>query len=305
MSNDKHGVDSYSPTITSEDAIAAIRYVTSSSRPKTAEKLKWLVQTRFEEILSFIETDPELAIFVSDFLISEGEKINKRPLSRGKIQAFRNRLLNALKVPTNTPSPEVTLQEKQYGSPELARLASQVRLLYAWRWHAPEQITLFAEAAWEYLEKFFSFYNNDPEDISGGKINWQVTVKERRSKPKDEIEPWETSDGDLSDEFLKNGDAALVHTIITMLQSYLSSFFRNIDHKKKKEVMSVFKKETNNWRWDQLDKIVKKLKNMPFSHDIMANMREFDYGFGDDLNQLLECWDSYAIQINDYREQKK
>ncbi len=44
---------------------------------------------------------------------------------------------------------------------------------------------------------------------------------------------------------------------------------------------------------------------MPFSHDIMANMREFDYGFGDDLNQLLECWDSYAIQINDYREQKK
>lgn len=36
----------------------------------------------------------------------------------------------------------------------------------------------------------------------------------------------------------------------------------------------------------------------------MENLEEFDYSFDDALSTLLECWDSYGIQIQDLQDEK-
>lgn len=98
----------------------------------------------------------------------------------------------------------------------------------------------------------------------------------------------------------------IVKTVITMLQSYLDALLRKMGTPNTPEsTKNVLQKEIENQRWQKLGKILTRLKKIPFQHNIMDNLEEFDYGFDGALSTLLELWDSYGIQMQDMLDESK
>lgn len=273
-------------------------------KSKTAGELAKIVKEKFDTVMDLIENDQEIALFVHDFTI----KSNKlEQLKRGEIQRFRKLIIQAIENPNQSGSQSGIDWEvgngEDFGSPELAKLAMEIRLLYSSIWYSKERVNDFSGASQDYLHAFLEFYW-DAEDDTSDK-NWTVKTKTKKSWKNKKEEKWKETEDDPYDGFLKAGDMVIVKTIITMLQSYLDALLRKMGAPNTAEsTQVVLQKEVENGRWKSLAKITTKLKRIPFQHNIMENLEEFDYSFDDVLSTLLECWDSYGIQIQDMQDEK-
>lgn len=269
---------------------------------KTAQALAKIVREKFDIVMDIVEKDGEIGMMVLDFMIK------KEKFTGPETQKFRKMVLKALENPqqknSSSQEPDFEMGDvEDFWSPELAKIALDLRLLYSSTWYSKEKVDDFSSAGQDYLDAFLEFYG-DEEDISDK--TWTVKTKEKKSKKNKKEEKWKEDDEDPYNGFLKAGDMVIVKTIITMLQSYLDALLRKMwgTSNTSEATKDVLQNEIRNGRWQKLAKILTRLKKIPFQHNIMENLEEFDYSFDDALSTLLECWDSYGIQIQDLQDEK-
>lgn len=273
-------------------------------KSKTAQALAKIVREKFDTVMDLVEKDAEIGIMVLDFII-KNEKF-----TGPETQKFRKMVLQALEKPNqnqkDSSSEDLDLEMgdgEDFGTPELAKIALSIRLLYSSTWYSKEKVDDFSSASQDYLDAFLDFYG-EGEDLSDK--TWTVKTKEKKSKKNKKEEKWKETEEDPYDGFLKAGDMVIVKTIITMLQSYLDALLRKMwgASNTPEATKNVLHKEIENGRWHKLAKILTRIKKIPFQHNIMENLEDFDYSFDEAMGHLLECWDSYGIQIQDLQDEK-
>lgn len=273
-------------------------------KSKTAQNLAQVVREKFETVLDVVEKDGEIGMMVLDFILK------KEKFTSHETQKFRKMVLQALEKPHQHQKAtweDMDLEMgdgEDFGTPELAKLALSIRLLYSSTWYSREKVDDFSSVSQDYLDAFLEFYG-EGEDLSDK--NWTVKTKEKKSKKNKKEEKWKEDDEDPYNGFLKAGDMVIVKTIITMLQSYLDALLRKMwgESATSEATKNILQKEIENGRWNKLAKILTRIKKIPFQHNIMDNLEEFDYSFDDAMSTLLECWDSYGIQIQDMLDENK
>jgi hypothetical protein len=56
---------------------------------------------------------------------------------------------------------------------------------------------------------------------------------------------------------------------------------------------TFFCEEYEKGGWKKLEKIIVKIKKIPFEKKILKSARNFEFSFEDNITNLLQCWDSY------------
>jgi hypothetical protein len=268
-------------TPTSSDIQETISHVLSGLKKTETEEIKLRIKADFERLFEAIEVDARMTQIIFSFKAH-------RILSRKDKTEFKQHLKRKLGMPESN---DFIAKE---ANKDLVAMNKRIRELYATKWWKKDAQEMMRLAA-NIIEAVIREYSED-EDASKSESDSNVAVMDKKSKKKEKKEKWQEDGDDIfnADNFIDQEDSYSLKIIVTLFQSYIAFITDEVEWKTFKKLM---KKEKYRKKWNLMYSVMPSIKKL-FALKMFMDALDAEFNdFFDDLQNIINSMDSYAMQL--------